>query len=103
MHLAPVSYTEIWALDKMHSCAVDSLGATVADKYFKLQENATAYYNTYEDAEVSSLPARILFERFQQTKQVPSKRSFLQSSVADVVRMLYRDDHTLIERVLVPH
>lgn len=101
-HLAPIPYTDIWPIEQMHARATRLLGTELADGYFKVKQNATSGYQTYEDQDASALPAAVLFERFKREGRIPDKKSFLQSGDADVIRAIYKEDEALYRKNCQP-
>ncbi len=96
-HLAPTTYTDVIPIERLAPAMKALLGESLGARYFDRPVNATAIAPTYDEADVASLPARVLRERFKETGRLPDKASFLSGGRAERIRAAYAEDAALHE------
>ncbi len=94
-HFAPVTYTDVIDIDRLAPAMKAMFGDAMGARYFDRPVNATATVPAYDDPDVTSLPARVLRERFAATGALPAKSSFLGGGRNDMIRSAYASDDAL--------
>lgn len=95
--LLPVKYTHAIPMSNLQSDVAELIGSNLADAYFGNKANSSGGVE-YDNAS-SAVPCRELYQRWQDTGEVPSYKSLLTDELRRVLRDIYSDDFDLIRRV----
>ncbi len=91
---APMRYTHVWDIKRLHGKAALLLTRAVADRYFKRPINATQNIDRVDDP-AADAPVSALFQRWKADGVLPSADALLDDDLTATLRRVYAGDDAL--------